>query len=100
DIWIVCPNGENQQQITNDSFPDWNPHWGRDGRIYFHRNIKGRKNIWSVRPRVLNLSEQPESQSPNREESPDKNKADDEYYVYTGTTNQIIMNSTPPGMDR
>jgi TolB protein len=50
DIWIVNSDGGMPVQLTTHPAPDWNPFWGKDGRIYFCSRYNGLNNIWSVKP--------------------------------------------------
>lgn len=55
DIFVIDPDGSNLTHITSHLRADWNPIWGADGRIYFSSDRNGYKNIWSVRPWVMEL---------------------------------------------
>lgn len=104
DLWVVDVNGDNQQQLTNDAFPEWNPWWSRDGRIYFTREINGNKNIWSFQPKLLQfgsddgdgnmpLPGQPMPSTPDPRDEPVDGTED--YYVQsTHRDNAITMPKT------
>lgn len=50
DLWIVNADGGGRANLTNGSFVNLMPTWGRDNRIYFVSDRSGRDSIWSVLP--------------------------------------------------
>lgn len=52
DIWIVRADGTMPTQVTCDDAAEWDPCWGRDGRIYFTATRDGHQNLWSITPLV------------------------------------------------
>lgn len=55
DIWIADITGGSMIQLTVEPDSDWNPVWGKDGRIYFVSNRNGNTNIWSIRPLQIDV---------------------------------------------
>lgn len=50
DLWAINIDGTARVKLTNDSFANLQPVWGRDGTIYFISNRSGLDNVWALRP--------------------------------------------------
>jgi serine/threonine protein kinase/Tol biopolymer transport system component len=51
DLFLVRPDGKENQQLTNDPARDRKPHWSPDGRrILFYSNRSGKYEAWTIRP--------------------------------------------------
>ncbi len=48
DIWIANLDGSGRTNLTNGRYANYQPVWGRDGRVYFVSNRTGADNVWSV----------------------------------------------------
>jgi Tol biopolymer transport system component len=55
DIWIVSVDGNLRVQVTSDVEADSSPVWGPDNTLYYIREKEGHKNVWSVKPLILDL---------------------------------------------
>lgn len=53
DIWCVRADGEFPTRLTFRDTPEWNPAWGRDGRIYFCSVQEQETAVWSLEPTGL-----------------------------------------------
>lgn len=47
-VWIMERNGLNPRRLTNQSVLSSKPHWGPDGRIYFHRLDYAAGKPWEI----------------------------------------------------
>lgn len=50
DVYIIRADGQQEQRLTYRPGPEWNPHWGRNGLIYFCAQLEGENAVWSVDP--------------------------------------------------
>jgi Tol biopolymer transport system component len=55
DIYTIWADGTHLVRLTNDDAPDWNPIWAKNGRIYFVSLRNGHQNIWSLRPKNMDM---------------------------------------------
>lgn len=57
DIYVVGVDGRSLLQVTADPDAAWSPCWSRrDGKIYFVSERNGFRNIWSIKPCVLQVA--------------------------------------------
>jgi Tol biopolymer transport system component len=55
DIYTIRTDGTHLIRLTNDNAEDWNPVWANNGRIFFISTRSGHKNIWSLRPKDMDM---------------------------------------------
>ncbi len=59
-VWVVASDGMSPAQITSDGCANSFPVWGPDGRLFFVSERNGIKNVWSARPLLPEMMEEPE----------------------------------------
>lgn len=50
DLYVIGADGLHERRLTFSSSPEWNPHWGPDGWIYFCATSNTETAVWRIRP--------------------------------------------------
>jgi Tol biopolymer transport system component len=95
-IWVMDPDGMNQEQLTNDSAEDDDPEWSPDGKkIVFHSNRDGNFEIYVMNADGSNAT--PLTHDPaidrNPTWSPDGSQIAFESYRANGNRDVWVMNA-------
>lgn len=63
DLWVINADGTGRMNLSNDSYVNLQPTWGKDGRLFFVSNRGAADNIWATRVgRPLLAEEGPEKE--------------------------------------
>ena len=55
DVWIIDLDGRNNLRLTQGDAANFLPNWSPDGRVFFCSDRKGMDNVWSIKPRRVDL---------------------------------------------